>query len=68
MRKGRTVTSTNRQGNKKRFANQVQRGDVTRVITARDEGTVLKADDITDCKGKKITVLEQLKEKHPVAS
>ena len=66
--KGRTVTSTNRQGNKKRFANQVQRGDVTRVITARDEGTVLKADDITDCKGKKITVLEQLKEKHPVAS
>ena len=43
-------------------------GSVTRVITARDEGTVLKADDITDCKGKKITVLEQLKEKHPVAS
>ena len=68
--KGRPVTSTNPQGNKKRFANLVQRDvkTATRVITTRDEDTVLKADDITDCKGKKITVLEQLKEKHPVAS
>ena len=65
------MTSKNRKGNQRRFAKLVQQGDVrtaTRVVKARDEGIVLKANDITACKGKRTKVLEQLKGKHSVAS